>query len=220
MAAATHRGHCQLCGSLQKLPKGVLSLHGYTVTHGFFSGVCSGAKALPFEQSMELVAAHVQLAKNRIKDIKKYQHELRTNIDADTKMFISTYVKNLHGAYRSGYVTEQVELTASMPPAEADGWQRIEYSYTDANNQNGGHYSSGFHGVAPYEMPGATCEELRRATVLKYNSLHADSMNREVRQLEAYIAWQTERCKNWSVKPLVPVSGKFANVAFKPEDVK
>lgn len=217
---ATHRGHCQLCGSLQKLPKGVLSLHGYTINHGFFSGVCAGAKALPFEQSMALVAEHVQRAKDAIKRIKQTQRELRTSINADTKMWISTYVKNLRGYGRGGYIDEQVELTATMPPVEADGWQRIDYSFTDRNNQTGNHYSNGFQGVAPYQMKGATCEELRRATVLTYNAKHADSMERDVRQLAAYIQWQTERCKNWSVKPLVPVVGKIADVSFKPEEVK
>jgi hypothetical protein len=220
MAAATHRGHCQLCGSLQKLPKGMLSLHGYTVAHGFFSGVCAGAKALPFEQSMDLVAEHVQRAKDAIKRIKATQHELRTTIDADTKMHISTYVKDLHGYCRGGYRHELVELTATLDAPDADGYVRVHYDFTDCNGVSGNHYSNGFRGVAPYEMKGATAEELRRATVLRYNALHADSMEREVRQLQHYIQWQTERCKNWSVQPLVPVVGKFADVSFKPEEVK
>lgn len=217
---STHRGHCQLCGSLQKLPKGMLSLHGYTVAHGFFSGVCNGARALPFEQSMELIAHHVELAKDAIKRIKQTQHELRTTIDADTKMWISTYVKDLHGYCRGGYQHEQVTLTAVLDAPEADGWQRIHYDFTDCTGRTGDHHSNGFKGVAPYEMKGATCEELRRATVLKYNALHADGMEREVRQLKAYVSWQTDRCKNWSVKPLLTLDGKLADVSFKPEEVK
>lgn len=217
---STHRGHCQLCGSLQKLPSGFLSLHGYKVEQGFFSGVCNGAKALPFEQSTQLIAQHVQLAKDRIARIKATQHELRTTIDADTKMRVSTYVKDLHGYGRGGYRFEQVELTATLDEPLLDGWQRIHYSYTDCNNVSGDHFNKGFAGVHPYEMKGATCEELRRATVLKYNALHADSMEREVRQLNAYVRWQTDRCKNWKEQPLLPIEGKLADVSFKPDDVK
>lgn len=40
---ATHSGECQCCGRKQKLPKGRLSNHGYTVEWGFFSGTCFGA---------------------------------------------------------------------------------------------------------------------------------------------------------------------------------
>lgn len=215
--SATHRGHCQLCGSLQKLPKGMLSLHGYKVTHGFFSGVCGGAKALPFEQSIALIAQHIALAQTRIANIEQFQHTLRTTIDADTKMWIRTYMPRANGC--GGYVSTLVELTATMGP-DYDGWQRISYCYTDANGVTGDHYNNGFKGVPPYEMKGATCEQLRQATVLRYNALHARSLEREVRQLQAYVSWQTDRCKNWSVKPLFPVEGKFVNTAFKPEEVQ
>ena len=56
MKAATHNGHCQVCGRLQALPpnaagRGLLSLHGYTVKDfGFFNGVCGGARHLPLQQ--------------------------------------------------------------------------------------------------------------------------------------------------------------------------
>lgn len=57
--AATHKGTCQACGRLQKLPKGRLSNHGYTVDWGFFQGVCSGAKALPLEEDRSVLDATV-----------------------------------------------------------------------------------------------------------------------------------------------------------------
>lgn len=53
---ATHSGHCQACGHLQKLPKDVLAKHGYKIKHGFFSGICIGAGELPFEESCDLVS--------------------------------------------------------------------------------------------------------------------------------------------------------------------
>jgi hypothetical protein len=50
---ATHYGTCQLCGSLQKLPNGVLAIHGYQVDWNQFHGICHGAGHLPFEQSKD-----------------------------------------------------------------------------------------------------------------------------------------------------------------------
>jgi hypothetical protein len=57
---ATHYGTCQLCGSLQKLPDGVLALHGYQVDWNQFHGICHGAGQLPFEQSKDVAEAQLK----------------------------------------------------------------------------------------------------------------------------------------------------------------
>jgi hypothetical protein len=59
---ATHYGTCQLCGSLQKLPNGVLALHGYEVDWNQFHGICRGAGYAPFEQSKELAVEEMRRA--------------------------------------------------------------------------------------------------------------------------------------------------------------
>lgn len=59
---ATHYGTCQLCGSLQKLPNGVLAIHGYQVAWNQFHGTCHGTGQLPFEQSKD--AAEAQLKRS------------------------------------------------------------------------------------------------------------------------------------------------------------
>jgi hypothetical protein len=46
---ATHQGHCQACGRIQRLPLGILAKHGYTVDWGFFNGVCCGSDRKPLE---------------------------------------------------------------------------------------------------------------------------------------------------------------------------
>jgi len=46
----TLRGHCPCCGNLQAVPNGI-SKHGYTVSHGWFQGVCVGAGEQPIELS-------------------------------------------------------------------------------------------------------------------------------------------------------------------------
>lgn len=60
---ATHKGTCQVCGALQKLPEGRLSTHGYTVKWGFFEGTCRGSHALPLELDCSLIAGSVEAAK-------------------------------------------------------------------------------------------------------------------------------------------------------------
>jgi hypothetical protein len=57
---STHQGHCQVCGRPQMLPGGKLSKHGYTKRWGFFSGVCSGADHLPFEQDISLIEGMIK----------------------------------------------------------------------------------------------------------------------------------------------------------------
>jgi hypothetical protein len=57
---ATHYGTCQLCGSLQKLPDGVLANHGYQVDWHQFHGICHGAGHPPFEQSKDFAEAQLK----------------------------------------------------------------------------------------------------------------------------------------------------------------
>jgi hypothetical protein len=45
------RGNCQCCGREQAVVGGLMSKHGYTVEHGWFSGVCSGNHYQPMQFS-------------------------------------------------------------------------------------------------------------------------------------------------------------------------
>jgi len=45
------RGNCQCCGRQQAIVGGLMSKHGYTVEHGWFSGVCSGNRYAPMQKS-------------------------------------------------------------------------------------------------------------------------------------------------------------------------
>lgn len=56
---ASHYGTCQLCGSLQKLPNGVLASHGYQIEWNQFHGICSGSGRAPFEQSKDFAEAEI-----------------------------------------------------------------------------------------------------------------------------------------------------------------
>jgi hypothetical protein len=47
------RGNCQCCGHQQAVVSGTMSKHGYTVEHGWFSGICSGRNYAPMQVSRE-----------------------------------------------------------------------------------------------------------------------------------------------------------------------
>lgn len=67
---ATKIGTCQLCGSNQKLPKGRLAKHGYSVEYGWgFNGVCKGSGHLPFEISKDFAVASLTCAKDRLANL-------------------------------------------------------------------------------------------------------------------------------------------------------
>jgi len=63
MAKATHKGTCQWCGSVQKLPGGLLANHGYTVEHGWFNGVCGGSNHLPLQVSCDQIQKSIAWTK-------------------------------------------------------------------------------------------------------------------------------------------------------------
>jgi hypothetical protein len=66
MTKATHKGECQICGRQQKLPGGLLSLHGYTKRWNWFEGTCPGARCQPFEKSYSEITLRVDWSEGRI----------------------------------------------------------------------------------------------------------------------------------------------------------
>lgn len=143
---ATHSGHCQACGRLQKLPNGKLSKHGYTVEHGFFSGVCRGTNYLPFEQSCDQVRRYIGEAKSEVEFLTKRRTELLEGeisvhvIDADTATvdaIVDVEVTNSKGyGYGARYSKEVVTLTVTRTPHvaryESDD-NKFDVTYTYAH---------------------------------------------------------------------------------------
>jgi len=64
---ATHYGTCQLCGSSQKLPSGVLAQHGYQIHWNQFHGICFGSGQLPFEQSKDFTEEYIRRSEEYLK---------------------------------------------------------------------------------------------------------------------------------------------------------
>lgn len=100
MAKHTHKGTCQVCGNVQAVGSKQgrpLSLHGYTVDWGYFSGTCSGSKRQPLELDRSVLDASVRHFRSDAKtkaamtvdDIitVAYLHRPNTYAQAETKCF-------------------------------------------------------------------------------------------------------------------------------------
>jgi hypothetical protein len=211
--AATHKGHCQICGSLQKLPKGRLSLHGYTVAHGFFSGVCSGARHLPFELSCDLIKNAIERASAALTAVLADQKELRTKPESP-KAWVHHYV-GFQGRNRSSYRWMQVEILTEEKALDSGRTYKV-YSYL-APSVVGSKVVEG----TVKKLDGYYEANDSLDVALKLNESRAKWLEHEVDSLRRYIAWQTRRVNSWKAEPdaLIPVDAKVKDKEeFKPTE--
>lgn len=210
--SATHSGHCQACGRLQKLPNGKLSLHGYTVTHGFFSGTCRGASYLPFELSCDQVQRYITEAQESLRMNEEFCQSIRARVG--TQAFVSNYEKNPR-TQRSGYVIREVEIVGTEHPY-SDGtgsYWTFTYDAPGYRKMNGENET---HKVDTY----ATGIKSPEDAAHHLNDEHAKRVERtDIKMLKSYIKWQTERVTNWKPAALLPVTAKD-KLGFKIEEGK
>jgi hypothetical protein len=123
---ATHFGTCQLCGSFQKLPGGVLADHGYNINWGSFVGVCSGSRRAPFEQDKSYAEAQVMRAKQILADLVPVPDpgyaiisrpvQFLTGEDKDKKIAWTNYCSTKRGWEQ--FLSYQVPRCAKWEPKE------------------------------------------------------------------------------------------------------
>jgi len=111
---ATHRGTCQICGSLHKVSKdnGKLAQHGYTKQFGWFSDSCWGSNNLPFEKSNA--------------DIFKYLDLLESQIVKTEKTTVNGKVKIEGREYFSSYIIDGLKAEITLFTKRAEGWKPRE----------------------------------------------------------------------------------------------
>ena len=199
MTKATHEGTCQICGSNQKLPSGVLSKHGYNLDFGFFSGVCQGEGHAPFEKSTEATAFVILSVKAQLVHAKKRRQERLEN----KKTVVATMRLRTNGQSRH----KTVELTAVQLTVDQYG-SGLTSSYTENN------YYGTFK-VASIPMP-PRYDTSKENMILAANEFHVRRvMDVEIAQMEKYIDWQEERVANWVEKLLTPVEVVLPLLHFK-----
>lgn len=188
---ATHRGECQLCGHVQKLPGGALSLHGYTKQWGFFQGSCPGSRKLPYEISCDQIEKRIPQVRSSIDDL----HEHAANVRADRATV--RFNKRIQRGYGK-YVEQSFEVLASEIVQNDHTFEIpveiTEYAKTEKRVLNFTHYD---------------CEGVD-AFVAKLNGLAADAIERHVAQLVSYLDWLVARKRGWSKRELRPVEVEVA----------
>jgi hypothetical protein len=66
--AATHTGHCQICGRQHKVTGTRIAKHGFTIRFGWQEGACFGSGGKPYELSNDLLLRAIESAKRYIAD--------------------------------------------------------------------------------------------------------------------------------------------------------
>jgi hypothetical protein len=196
---ATHIGECQICGRVQKLPGGVLSLHGYTKRWGFFAGTCTGSGWRPFEQATDAIAdaiknAHACIAARQDEAIKLQRHDEAINPEAlEAKAWISVYRRS---RMKSGFEYTTIRRTRHDYDDKTDFYYSYEYLATGEARDG----SDEWRRLDLYGMSKNMSE-----VVFKLNKTHIDRLAHAVEQFRAYIAWQEERVRTWKPRDLKPV---------------
>ena len=191
MKKATHEGTCQVCGKLHKLPHG-LSVHGYTVDFGFFSGVCRGSYGKPFEKSHDLISKSITDAKNLIEEHKTAIQELSTAPKVIWKRqynwkgqpwskynFKVVEVEEENSVIGGDYIKPVVEESKFRSEAETLKLHSLKNIYINRKSAN--------------------------EVLVEKNRERVFFLKREITKLEEYINWQNKRIENWEEKDLTPI---------------
>jgi len=178
---AVYFGTCQICGALQKLPKGRLSKHGYTKEWGFFNGMCAGAENKPFELSKDLIEGIIIAVKTQIQNL-----ELEiTKVQSDTSNVVPfREYRSGNGLVRSGYYWTTATVT------EENG--SLTITLADGKKFPGSRYG--------YYKLDSALDRLRLRRV--------EDIKATIKQRREYIQWQEGRIRDWVARPgeLIPVS--------------
>lgn len=195
--AATHAGTCQICGRVQKLPSGKLSLHGYQVQWNFFNGTCGGAKHLPFEKDKAQAVAHATLMAGIARQRRQHASDLRQNKSPE-KVWIDHPLKRQAFAYKTEYRSMCVDLFEEKTESGGVNICYIVKGKTDS-----------LTGVtAPDEKAKLDpsrfgYSQTASDAACKVREWAASQLDYEAEGLERYVKWQRKRCGEWQLRPLL-----------------
>lgn len=224
--SATHSGHCQACGRLQKLPLSSsgpkLSLHGYSVTHGYFSGTCVGSKESPFELSCELVKRFIQSATSQLANLEAFQTRLRQKPTEAVAWFNTSKASRKGFQFVSDRRWEQCDILEEVVTYENGTPEGGRYSkFSRAGDTAWMQVSGGAYHQREVKDRRAEVSAGHNDPILdvawKANRTYAKWLEHEADSLRRYIVWQTERVQTWKPAPLFPVTAKDKQ-GFKPTE--
>jgi hypothetical protein len=188
MTRATHYGHCQWCDRRQKLPGGVLSLHGYEVRWNSFQGKCFGSGHPPFEKSKALIDDAIAWAKRQRAETTAQ----RQQVLAQAKSAATHGWRHVYHAELGRRLGRPVYL-----------WEFGEYQVDDRGFVTTFVYGDKIDRVYGGGSPIA-------AFVSDGYAGYARHLADHVKELDKYIAWQQERIAGWVEQELEPIAGVAA----------
>jgi hypothetical protein len=185
--AATHLGHCQVCGRLHKLPGGKVSKHGYTVEHrgqgGYFSGVCRASDALPYEQDCGLLQEDIEHAKTYLANIPARIEELL----ASESLTVTLNVRTDHYGAERWPVSGEITLTGQE-------FFQDRFALVDADGKQWKFRNNDYRLKTPLDF----CKDYRAGIV--------KNLQREAEVLRIHIEEQGKRLAAWKPnQPLKPI---------------
>lgn len=197
---AEFQGICQICGSMQKLPRGVLSKHGYDVRWGFFNGVCTGAGHLPFEQSKDLIEGAIEHALKSAEVADAHAVELEKPATAPLATCRIYRESSQCKSYeKPGYAWVTGAVARSDMPRHGM-WHTV-------TADDGRVYSVHANGHRDDALAVAT----------QQNREYAKVRRNDAKRLREYAEWQRRRIANWKPQELTPVPPEVEKVHFEAD---
>ena len=179
MKKAAHKGHCQICEALQKLPGEKLANHGYRVQWGMFNGICPGANNDPYELSCQLIKNIVPTLDLKIDDLKDY----------------------ISGLLNKEGVIGWVQLYGKQSPSDKHSY----YYYAEVEVEKDPEFGRWGHkvdGVLRFNQclpPGNSCEEIAKAL----NRTYVDQvLTKHLSEIESFKRRCHKRIKDWVLTDL------------------
>ncbi len=197
---ATHKGTCQICGSIQMLPEGRLAKHGYTVKWGFFSGVCPGSHGLPFEQSTDLIEAHSNAVANQIRandrEIAGYE-DINAPANDGSSVWVQIYAAYSYQWVKAKLVEFSIKDYGTFKSASCS-YLLLNRAYGDRDER---HVKPTKIEAYSESMNLMTIRDWARYQNRKYALACLGKANADRAQ---WLAWQQERVAKWAPAPLIP----------------
>lgn len=183
---ATHRGTCQVCSRVQKLPDGKLAKHGYQVLGGFFEGTCFGSGHLPLEEDKALVEKSIAWAAQRWFETSQYARDWAKPA-TEPRLWYNVWIKQTARRV-GGYYT----------------WQRCAM-YLDERNDVQVCMNNVWVSGRTYSLFARTEEDLLKIASKSQQSYIENYLQPKMRELNRYCQNQQTRINTWHKKPLMPI---------------
>lgn len=189
---AAHRGHCQVCNRIQKLPSGKLAKHGYQVLSGYFEGTCFGSGELPLELDKKIVVKSIEWAKVQQA---KFEESIVTwsRPATEPEAWFNEYVESISRYLPSQYVWRRVPLLQEKVTPRPD------YTYTENffTNHKGQKVPLRRHSIYGDDLL-KIANELNAKYVEQF-------LKKAVRDMRQYASDQKHRIEVWHKQPLLPL---------------